>query len=752
MAILQSIRIVALKSVRRWAWVASAGAALFAQQALGVATSPHAGYVPFVSGLSSPIDIVAPPDGSGRLFVVQQGGAIRVIENGQVLATPFLSLTGATILGGGERGLLSLAFHPNYAANGYFYVYYTRAGDGALTIARYSRSTFDPRQANPASSLVLLNIPHSTYANHNGGKLLFGPDGYLYSTHGDGGSGDDPLNSGQTLSTLLGKLLRIDVDSGSPYAIPADNPFVGVVGVRGEIFAYGLRNTWRMSFDRLTGDLFLGDVGQGAREEISFLPATSNGGENFGWRVWEGARCNTSVATTSQCAALIQTPPILEYDHSPSGAGNGVCGGSVTGGIRYRGTAIPGLSGRYVFADYCTGRMWTAWQEAGGAWEKAILADTGLLVSTFGEDANGELYFAAGGTVYRLVADDADARALADSSGDSKADLVWRNAASGATALWVMNGLGKLSAAVLFSDPNWLVTNTGDFNGDGTADLLWRNATTGQTAIWLMNGTTMLSSAVIFTSADWVVTHAGDFNGDGRADLVWRNATTGQTALWLMNGTVVTSATVIFADAAWLVTHVADFNGDAKADLLWRNAGTGTNAVWLMNGAAVQSSASFAVDRNWSVTQTGDLDGDGRADLILRNIAIGQTAAWLMSGTVVTSSATLLTDFNATVVRAADLSGDGKADLIWHNRANGQTSVWMMNGTATTASAVIYTGSAWSVTQTGDLDADGRADLVWRNATTGQTAGWLMNGTSTVNSTILFGDGMWAVMGLNAAP
>ena len=397
----------------------------FSSDSRAVAMPLRAGIVPFVSGFSSPVDIVAPPDGSGRLFVVQQGGAIRIIENGAIVATPFLTLTG---LGGGERGLLSLAFHPNYALNGFFYVYYTRAGDGALTIAQYSRSASDPRLANPASGQVLLTIPHATYANHNGGKLLFGPDGYLYSSHGDGGSGNDPFNSGQDLGTLLGKVLRIDVDGASPYAIPPDNPFVGVAGVRPEIFAYGLRNVWRMSFDRLTGDLYLGDVGQGAREEIDVIPATSGGGENFGWRVWEGTRCNTSVATPSQCAALVQTPPILEYDHSPSGAGTGVCGGSVTGGFRYRGSAIPALYGRYIFADYCTGRMWTAAPGAGGVWERAIFADTGFLVSGFGEDAAGELYFSTlNGTIYRIAGDDTDAASFPSSMATA-----WRTS-SGAT-------------------------------------------------------------------------------------------------------------------------------------------------------------------------------------------------------------------------------------------------------------------------------------------------------------------------------
>ena len=565
----------------------------WSSKAWAVAMPLHAGIVPFVSGFSSPVDIVAPPDGTGRLFVVQQGGAIRIIENGAILATPFLTLTNATVLGGGERGLLSLAFHPNYALNGLFYVYYTRAGDGALTIARYSRSTANPRVANPASGQVLLTIPHPTHANHNGGKLVFGPDRYLYSSHGDGGSGNDPLNNGQDLGTLLGKVLRIDVDGGSPYAVPADNPFVGVGGARPEIFAYGLRNVWRMSFDRHTGDLFLGDVGQGAREEIDLLPATSSGGENFGWRLWEGTRCNTSVATPSQCAALIRTPPILEYDHSPSGAGTGVCGGSVTGGFRYRGSAIPALYGRYVFADYCTGRMWTAAPGAGGVWEKAIFADTGLLISSFGEDAAGELYFSSSnGTIYRVVGDDADAGVLPDLNGNGNADLVWRNAVSGATAVWLMNGTAPTAASVVLSDRNWRVTHTADFNGDGMLDFLWRNGATGATAMWLMNGTSALSGAVILADANWVATHTGDFNGDGRADLLWRHANTGATAIWLMNGSTVVFSGTTFSDAAWLVTHTADFNGDGRSDLVWRNATTGQNAIWLMNGTTRVSAAN----------------------------------------------------------------------------------------------------------------------------------------------------------------
>jgi glucose/arabinose dehydrogenase len=284
---------------------------------------------------------------------------------------------------GGEQGLLGLAFHPRFEVNGFLYVNYTDL-NGDTIIARYTVSS-DPNLADPASEVVLLNIAQP-FVNHNGGQLAFGPDDFLYIASGDGG---DPLNNAQNLGTLLGKLLRIDVDTGSPFGIPATNPFGN------EIWSYGLRNPWRFSFDRLTGDLFIGDVGQNEREEVNLQPASSPGGENYGWRLMEGSLCfNPPTA----CNDGTLTLPIIDYDHNA-----GDC--SVTGGFRYRGSRFPQLQNVYLYADFCTGRIWGAGLDNANNWLSTLLLDTDFRISTFGEDEEGELYLAdfPNGAIYRLV-------------------------------------------------------------------------------------------------------------------------------------------------------------------------------------------------------------------------------------------------------------------------------------------------------------------------------------------------------------
>jgi glucose/arabinose dehydrogenase len=332
-----------------------------------------------------------PGDGSARLFIVQQGGEILILdtENDELLPFPFLDLS-ALVSCCDERGLLGLAFHPDYENNGWFYVDYTDV-NGDSVVARYRVAT-DSNLADPTSGQILLT-QRQPFANHNGGQIAFGPDGYLYIGLGDGGSGGDPDNNGQRRTTLLGKLLRIDVDSESPYAIPEDNPYAGAAFTRREIWAFGLRNPWRFSFDALTGDLFIADVGQNEWEEVNFQPAEGTGGRNYGWRVTEGNHC---FRPSGNCDTEGLTPPILEYSHDE--------GCSVTGGFRYRGEAIPDLYSTYVFGDYCSGTIWGATPDEEGLWHRQVLLETDLFISTFGEDEARELYVAdLRGSIYRFT-------------------------------------------------------------------------------------------------------------------------------------------------------------------------------------------------------------------------------------------------------------------------------------------------------------------------------------------------------------
>jgi len=357
-----------------------------------------------ISGLDRPVAITHAGDGSDRLFITLLGGQIVIYDGRQVLAQPFLDIR-TLVTSGGERGLFSVAFHPNYANNGLLYVDYTDL-NGNTVIARYSVSA-DPDRADPASAAVLLSVVQP-YTNHNGGQLQYGPDGYLYIGMGDGGSGGDPQNHAQTLNDLLGKMLRIDVDGNSPYSIPADNPFINDPVAREEIWALGLRNPWRFSFDRQTGDLFIADVGQSRLEEVNFQPSHSTGGENYGWRLMEGSACYNP---SSNCDNGMLTLPILEYDHS--------LGCSITGGYRYRGVANPALWGIYFYADWCSGRIWGATEEAAGTWTAEELLDTDLQVTAFGEDEDGEIYLAdyAAGAIYRISGNTAASAPNVDSNG-----------------------------------------------------------------------------------------------------------------------------------------------------------------------------------------------------------------------------------------------------------------------------------------------------------------------------------------------
>jgi glucose/arabinose dehydrogenase len=358
---------------------------------------------PVVTGLTGPVDIAHA--GDARLFIAQRAGVIRILQpSGSMASAPFLNITERVNSNGGEQGLLGLAFDPGYSLNGFFYVNYTGGtGNGITRVSRFNVSA-DPNVADPTSELVLFSRSQPA-TNHNGGDLAFGPDGYLWFALGDGGGSGDPNNLAQNMATAHGKMLRIDVHSGAPYTIPVDNPFLTAnpADTLHEIWGSGLRNPWRFSFDALTGDVWIADVGQGAREEVNFIPAGSHTGPNFGWRCYEG---NATYNTTGCAPASNYVFPVIDHPHS-----DGSC--SVIGGYVYRGASYPSLYGKYIYTDYCHGRIHALTPDGQGGWTPSTLMASGSFgLSGFGEDASGGLYVCntATGAVFRVVDPDAVVR------------------------------------------------------------------------------------------------------------------------------------------------------------------------------------------------------------------------------------------------------------------------------------------------------------------------------------------------------
>lgn len=369
------------------------------------------GLQPVVDGLNQPVYVTSANDGSDRLFVVEQPGFIQIFANGGLLPTPFLDIEARVGSSGFEQGLLGLAFAPNFGETGHAYVNYTNL-DGTTIVSRFSLLTDDANQLDPNSEFVVLTLPQPAQ-NHNGGMVLFGPDGYLYIGTGDGGAANDRFENGQNPSALLGKMLRIDVtsDPSQPYLIPTDNPWIDndwmidgdSVDVLDEIWAVGLRNPWRYSFDRATGDLWIADVGQNQYEEVNFVAASTlaSGPENgsiqamnFGWPIMEASECFAAIGGCESSGLVL---PVAAYDHS------GHC--SVTGGYVYRGQQFPILQGVYLYADFCSGVVWAIMPDGSGGWSNSEVLQSGLSISSFGEDEQGELYITAlGGTVHQVTA------------------------------------------------------------------------------------------------------------------------------------------------------------------------------------------------------------------------------------------------------------------------------------------------------------------------------------------------------------
>jgi len=593
---------------------------------------------PVISGLQAPLYVTHSRDGSGRLFIVEQGGRIRVLRPGVSTSTVFLDIAGR-VLSGGEQGLLGLAFHPQFAGNRRFFVNYTRRPDGATVIAEYQGPVGGGDVADPNTERILLVIPQP-FTNHNGGMVEFGPDGFLYIAMGDGGSGNDPGNRAQNPNDLLGKILRLDVNGAQPYAIPPDNPFAGGGG-RGEIYALGFRNPFRFSFDRLTGDLLAGDVGQDAREEIDRVTR----GGNYGWRVFEGTSCTGLGPAPCNPASFI--PPIIEYAHQ-----GGRC--AVIGGYAYRGQAGSLPLGSYVFGDLCTGEIFL---------DRAsqVLFDTALTLASFGEDEAGELYVVdLGGSVFRIAPNPVD--------GDARADVaVYR----GGTGEWLIRrssdgGLTHVDWGCGSSCGDGAVA--ADYDGDGFSDVAVFRATTGE---WFIRR----SSDGGVTHVTWGCVPCGDrpvpadYDGDGRADVAVYRSSTGQ---WL----ILRSSDGGVTQLGWGcppcgdIPVPADYDGDGRTDVAVYRPSTGQ---WFI----LRSSDGGTTQVDWGCSPCGDVpvpadyDGDGRTDVAVYRPSTGQ---WF----ILRSSDGSATQVNwgcapcGDVPVPADYDGDGRTDVAVYRPSTAQ--------------------------------------------------------------------------------
>lgn len=543
-----------------------------------------------VTGLSSPIFVTNAHDGRNRLFIVEQGGIIKVLQPGSTAPTVFLDIT-TKVLSGGERGLLGLAFHPQYPTNRRFFVYYTRQTDGAIVVAEYQASSSNPDTAL-TTEIVLLTIPHPGQSNHNGGMIEFGPDGFLYIGTGDGGSANDPPNNGQNINALLGKILRINIDvpsGGNPYSSPSSNPFFGATAGADEIYAYGIRNPWRYSFDRGTGQLYLGDVGQGAREEIDIVTL----GGNFGWRIMEGSICNPSFNGGVCTPPSGHIPPISEYSHS-----GGRC--SITGGYVYRGVRSSLPAGTYVFADFCTGEIFT---RQNGLNTSPVLLDTAMNITSFGQGENGEIYVVGGGAVNRIANPSPPPRHTLGAYEDGTFYL--RNS----------NTAGFADLTIPFG-PAGAMPVVGDWDGDGIVTIGAYDQATR--TFYLRNSNTPgVANITIQFGPTGSVPVVGDWDGNGITTIGVYDPSN-QTFYLRNSNTGGFADQVVRYGPAGAIPVVGDWDGNVTTTLGVYDPATRTFYLRNSNTAGV-ADITVAYGPTGSVPVVGDWDGNGTTTLGVYN-------------------------------------------------------------------------------------------------------------------------------------
>ncbi len=601
---------------------------------------------PYLSGLAQPVLIRSSKDGTKRMFVVQQRGIIKVIQPGSNVATDFMNIASKVSSSGSERGLLGLTFHPQFASNSFFFVNYTRLSDGATIVARYTAIN-NNTQGDPNSEFVLLTIPQP-FSNHNGGMIEFGPDGNLYIGTGDGGSGNDPGARAQNINELLGKMLRISPSTAANptppgYTNPPDNPYVGIAGAD-EIFAIGLRNPWRWSFDRSgSNQLWAGDVGQDAIEEVDIVTL----GGNYGWRVYEGTQCTNN--DPGLCTPGNYTMPVFQYPQTTTRC-------SVTGGYVYRGGLRTFPDGTYLNADYCTGEIFT-WNGS----QHFMQLDTPRLISSFGEDDDGELYAVgigstvnATGTVEKIVR----AKASADFDGDFKTDLaVFRPS----TGVWYIINSSNSSLRIQQFGLDGDISTPEDFDGDNITEIGVFRPSTG---VWYHYRSSDNTVGITQFGLSGDTPAQGDFDGDGKADLAVFRPSTG---VWYVQRSSNSAVDVQQFGLTGDIPVAGDYDGDGKYDLaVFRPS----NGVWYRLNSTTGSFAQLNFGTNGDIPSIGDFDGDGRLD---NAVFRPSTGVWYRLRS--SDGAVQINQFGANndVPVVGDYDGDGIDDIAVFRPSTG---VW----------------------------------------------------------------------------